>query len=103
MKTSDKILLYGGIALFIAVLILVSVYMLYVFIYAMTSEPFTDAEKKRYSNIIFNSFRGNNKKINFDTYKKELSNYPDLLDVTIYSRVKSLENFQPDNIYNVLF
>lgn len=62
------------------------------------NENFEDKEKYNNSVILFKSLKNN--KIDFDGYKKKLKEYPDLMDVTIYDKIKQLRNFTITDIYN---
>lgn len=62
------------------------------------AENFEDKAKYENSKIIYKELKNN--KIDFDGYKKKLKNYPELIDVTIYDKVKHLEKFTVDNIYH---
>lgn len=62
------------------------------------TENFEDKVKYENSKIIYKELKNN--KIDFDGYKKKLKNHPELIDVTIYDKVKHLEKFTVDNIYN---
>ena len=62
------------------------------------TENFEDKVKYQNSKIIYENLKNN--KVDFDEYKKKLRKYPDLMDVTIYDKVKQLDKFTVDNIYN---
>lgn len=64
------------------------------------TENFEDKIKYEHSKIIFNNLKNN--KGDFDEYKKKLRDYPELIDVIIYDKVKHLENFTVNDIYNKL-
>ena len=85
------------IYLIIAIIIILIV--LY-FIFKPSSENFEDKVKYEHSKILFNTLKNN--KVDFDGYKKKLKNHPELIDVTIYDKVKHLEQFTVDNIYNAI-
>jgi len=65
---------------------------------SMRTENFEDKVKYQNSKIIYDKLKNN--KVDFDEYKKKLRSYPDLMDVTIYDKVKRLDEFTVDNIYN---
>jgi len=88
--------------LFLIVIIIIIVILYFVF--RSDSENFADREKFNNSVVLYNAFgKGSKKnKMDFDKYKNKLRDHPDLLDVTIYDKVKQLKDFSVSNIYNQL-
>jgi hypothetical protein len=87
----------------ILIVVIIIIIILY-FIFKPSSENFSDKEKFNNSVILYNNLSKGAKKnkIDFDKYKSKLRDYPDLLDVTIYDKVKQLKDLSVTNIYNQL-
>lgn len=83
------------------IIIVIVIIIIAFFVYQYYSrENFTDIEKSRNSKIIYSKLK-TNKNIDFDTYKDKLRDYPELLDVTIYDKIKNIP-FNVNSIYNIL-
>lgn len=82
------------------ILVISTITLLLLIIVYITSptECFEDKVKYEQSKIIFSTLKNN--KLDFDEYKKKLKNHPDLVDVTIYDKIKHLENFTVNDIYD---
>lgn len=64
------------------------------------TENFEDKVKYEQSKIIYNNLKNN--RVDFDEYKRKLKNYPELMDVTIYDKVKQVDKFTVNDIYSKL-
>lgn len=82
------------------ILIIIAVLVILIILYFLlrsNTENFEDKVKYENSKIIYQELKNN--KVDFDGYKKKLKDHPELIDVTIYDKVKHLEKFTVDNIY----
>jgi hypothetical protein len=84
----------------IIIIIAFFIFIIFYFILHSQSEHFTDKIKYEQSKILFERLKNN--KLDFDRYKKKLKEHPNLIDVTIYDKIKHISNFTVDNIYDVI-